>query len=544
MEREPFESAGRSPQRLSSRERPDFDQLRDDVRACGRKLRTLTSAFSAEVYTAMFYGSWRRGLPDDVAPEDADALLVDVAMSHATESGLRKSIARIYQRDTIAILHALAAVAEPPGAELAKRGLALPDLAEAEVPEWAESIGRARPCTCILARDEFGDETDVLLTFAYADEPPHAITIRINHNLSGMASDIRTESDGERETSALHAEADADARRQVEDADPAMVRRLCEEAFATTEQVVDPPVTNGFRNLFALALAKLRLLPEGGVVPEPPQWSELGRSDLVADFVASPEAADLPAAAEAIASELVNYGADHDRGQPLRVSPTKLRMFLLGWLPHTGLIPRHHLDHLPSVLTAWVRYAGRRTGLSAPSLEETLAALPAITERVRAAYDDRSRWSPQRHGLEHVLADIDPDTADIDDVFDRRMFALPRLPDPDFDPSGPDAFRALVAEEHPARFEGEIDPSGERGLTVTTHAMLAQQLWLNDPPEVWTAAQRLLTEGFSRQAILRGLAATLATELQRKPQNGTPYNRALYAQALDALDGTDLDDLP
>lgn len=527
----------------SLRERPDFDQLRDDMRSCARKLRTLTNAFSAEMYTSMFCASWRRGLPVDVSPDRADAFLIDIAMCHAAETGLRSTVARIYQRETVALLRTLAAVAEPDVADLALAGLADPALAGIELPDWAEHIGHARPEFGALAEHEFGDETTALLTFGYEDQQTHGLSIRINHNLSEMATDIWAETDGGRSLAKLHAEAASDDRYRVATADPAVIRARCEAAIAVASDALDPPVTSGYRSLLTLARARLRALPPGGVLPEPRLWSELDRSDLVADFVGAPEAAGLsPAAADAIATELVNYGAEHDRGQPLRISPAKLRMFLLGWLPRTGLLPTHHLDDVPDVVAAWVGYAARRTGLSQRSLDETIAALPGITDRFKAAYEDRSRWSPQRHGLETLLAGVDPATTDIDDIFNRRIFALPRLPDPGFDAENPDAFKQLVGEEHAA--PGDADGTRtEPGTSLSTHTMIAQQLWADEPPELWTAVQRLLDQGLNRHTVLRIVGSTLTAQLQRNPPNGTPYNKIAYAAALDALDGADFDDL-
>src|SRR5690606_27891186 len=226
----------------------------------------------------------------------------------------------------------------------------------------------------VLADHELGDETTVLLTFAYADEQTHSLSIRINHNLSGMATDIWAETDGARSLAKLHADTANDARYRVVNTDPGKLRAICEAAIEVADEALDPPVTSGYRSLLTLARSRLRTLPPGAA-PEAPTWSELDRSDLVADFVASPEAVDLrPDAAEAIAAELVTYGADHDRGQPLRVSPAKLRMFLLGWLPRTGLLSAHHVDAVPAVVAAWVHYAARRLGLSAQSLDETTSA--------------------------------------------------------------------------------------------------------------------------------------------------------------------------
>ena len=80
---------------------------------------------------------------------------------------------------------------------------------------------------------------------------------------------------------------------------------------------------------------------------------------LTAEFLASDEAEDLSdrGSASRCADRIINYGCDKDFGRPLRMSPTKVEDFLLGWLPRKVMLSFAEQDAMPHVLAAWVRWA-------------------------------------------------------------------------------------------------------------------------------------------------------------------------------------------
>lgn len=517
------------------RDREDFKELRHNMRGVPRELWSLNRAVTVEAMMSMVLNGWRQSMPEDVAPEDTEYFLVDLAISHATEPGLRQAVARIYGRETVALLHAISAIADAEPAQYAREALAETELPEVQEPSWATEVGKSQLVDCAVVDHELGDETEVVFAYRYGDESPHGLGVTVNHSLGGIVTHVWVDTDGEQVLQKRYTDAEEEPRRTVSKGDPATVRALLTDAFDMTSQAENPPVSEGYQNLHTLALARLSTLPEGER-PAPPVWSELDRSDLVADFVTSPEAHGLPAeSAEAIATELVEYGAEHDRGQALRVSATKLRVFLLGWLPRTGLLSAQHVDHVPDVVPAWVRYAARRTGLSEASLTETLDELSAITSRFKQAYEDPERWSPERASVERILADIEPTEQDADEVIARRMFALSRFPDPDFDPSAKDAFAPLIEGEPSTTTTAVTDVRGEGPkLTSALHIELARQLWFNDPPETWSTAQRLLDAGMERSEVLQALGFALGSQTQHR-HNGVPFDRDAYRTALEAL---------
>lgn len=510
-------------------------ELEDHMRRGSRDLASLTSPLVAEVYASSLLNTWRLSVPDNSTPEKTDAVVSELIMKQVETSP---------DKDTVGLLRALVALDAKPFADPAAEALQKSDLKLIEKPEWAGKIGKSHLRSCAVVSKELGDESELILTYVYDDadteEKPHTLQVWINHNLAGAATDMRVDHNGPALLEEIHLRVDKDPRLTLSEIDPVEVRSFLENGFAVTTEAEDPPVKDRYYNFVVFAQARLEALPQG----EPasvPTFSELEQEDLVGDFLSSTEAEGLPAAsAQAIATEIVGYGVDNDRGQPLRVSATKLQVLLLGWLPRTGLLAAHHVDHVPDVVPAWARYAAGRTGLSAESLEETLTALPAITGQFKEAYEDTERWSPERVAIERLLADVDSAVEDIDDVFARRMFALHRLPDDDFDPDDEDAFIRMVEEEHaesPEFSAAKISSTREwsPSLHVSMHTIIARQLWNGEPAETWETAKRLLDEGLERHDVLHALAYVASEEIYHAVSNGTTHGPDEYSAALDAL---------
>ncbi|MET9023140.1 hypothetical protein ABZV93_24510 [Actinopolymorpha sp. NPDC004070] len=510
-----------------------------EVLAATPQLTALTSPLQAEGFVSSVIGTWWQLPTQAFGP---------VLVAEARRAG---------GAGAVALLYGLAALAEPPVAELARSALDGPASRDG-VPAWAERLGSARVERCLAVSEDLGDNTQYILVCAYPDkehgDEPHGLVVLVDHNLGGIAKDVwATDRAAELESQA-QATVAADPDLTLTEVDPADAKIILGEAFAATDEAVEPPLGDSFRDLRAALLARLRTLPDGGSVPEPPPWPDARRAQLVQDFAASPEVAELsPAdvdAARAFAKELVDFGCEYDRGQPLRVSPVKLEGYLLGWLPRTGLLDRRYVDAVPAVLTAWVRYAGRRNDLSTSSVEGVLAAVRAFAPRFAETYDDPSAWGPARTAVESLLADLDPDQDNADEVFERRMFALNRVPAPGFDVTDDDAVATLVADD--LRVGSEDSDSTEdaedaedwdgaevaepTSREIAARTAVVRCLWFDDPPQLWATAQRLLDAGYARAEVLAALAYALADATPEGEVKGADAVR--LREALDALPGS------
>jgi len=335
----------------------------------------------------------------------------------------------------------------------------------------------------------------------------------------------------------------------LDQVDPAEARRLLEEGLAATDASWEPEVSDELRQFRALALARCRAMPEPDRPAQPvPEIDDAQRDAIVAEFLASAPAADLPEeAARYGARLLVDFGVDYDAGKPLRVSPAKIAGFLLDWVPAKVILDDADRDALLGVVSAWVRWAGERTGLDPAAVAQLLDVARDCGEDFREAYDQGADASPIRQFL-HGL-DTGGDLADAQDGLDRRMFTMPyfgtRIGEEDYprlDPGDPAERRLLIEGEHPEYhaaladpgFDGEIDGVNPR-RHIAIHEVVANQLWEDDPAEAWRAAKQLHEAGMDRHDVLHQLASVVATYLHGALTDQRAVDPAAYRQALDAL---------
>jgi len=217
-----------------------------------------------------------------------------------------------------------------------------------------------------------------------------------------------------------------------------------------------------------LALARARLMPESEVDVEPRAYSEAEREAIVSEFADETGIED-----RKTIRLIVDFGCAQD-GSPLRVGPGKMVAFL-------EQVPA---DVNEETLLGWVRWAAGKNGLSAAAVEEMVTALEAVTDREL----------PIGTYLDGLAPGASEDQ--IVDTLARRRFALP--------------------EFLPERL-GDV---------------LANQLWADEPREVWEAAKRLIDGGGDREEILAALGEALESHT-----TGDRLDEKAYRAALRGMEG-------
>lgn len=382
----------------------------------------------------------------------------------------------------------------------------LADLAADEVypPEWVTRIGKAVAGQAYRARDAFGDQELLAVTFGY-DDAEHAIVVALDlaelptvimaglnkdpgKFLKGIQDD--TLFGGRPEPIAL-----AEARQRIEGP---LAR------FGS-----DPDYDLDPTSAFALPLirSRLRRLPTaepGSMVT----YTAADRAAVVAEFLASPLAAEAgqPDVARFWAQVLTGYSSRLPGEPPAAVGRDRLAAALLVHVPRTFRLAREQRDGMRQAVTAWARWAAPRQGVDEESTGTLLTDLDGKLDDFAAVYEDAE--SVANRGYVQDLVTPDVDLARLAELRARRELAAP-LPedrgpdDEDIDATGP-AGRATLTEHEFAKCAPE-GPEGERFIAAATRVV--EELWQGDPPATWQSAKPLLAKGDHRHDVLHALVS-------------------------------------
>ena len=494
---------------------PPPNALFAELLRAARELLAVRSPLDAELMVSELLGTWWGQRGGGRRAATVEQLVGEGLVDYAGE---QRSPA------ALALLSGIACLGTPRQAAKAER--AALELIEAGVhcPGWAEHLGAVTSAECYVNPDDLGDTDEVICVFSYAGEEPHALVSVIDYNAGGMIKDGWVTSrvgkllDHCREASAQRG---AEGKYAFREVDAGQARHMLESALTVTDSVNDPAVSESFPSYHAFIRARIRALPPFrarsltatlsntgplNVTGRRQAWSKDRRAMLAAEFLASDEAEDLSdrGAASHCADRIIDYGCDKDFGRPLRMSPTKVEAFLLGWLPRKVMLSFAEQDAMPHVLAAWVRWAGRRNQLSEALITDSLEAVFNAISRFAQAYRD-----PAEFGLDYALVRRLLPDSDLE-ALPRRAFAFPVLEGwhsgadlSILDPADPRDRRALIAADHATPAPGGV------GRHIERHIVLADRLWRGDPPELWEAAQRLLDSGQDRHLVLHALMAVL-----------------------------------
>ena len=138
-----------------------------------------------------------------------------------------------------------------------------------------------------------------------------------------------------------------------------------------------------------------------------------------------------------------------------------------------------------------------------------------------------------------------------DDAERRRSFACPAqtgdvqgIDLAVLDPNDRDDRRFLILADHPELHDAirndaqEIRVDGQAvnpKLHIALHEVVANQLWDDNPKEVWPTAQRLRTMGYERHDVLHMLASVVSDLIWGALREQRTFNPERYDAALNEL---------
>ncbi|HKN52372.1 MAG TPA: hypothetical protein VJX66_07730, partial [Amycolatopsis sp.] len=135
------------------------------------------------------------------------------------------------------------------------------------------------------------------------------------------------------------------------------------------------------------------------------------------------------------------------------------------------------------------------------------------------------------------------DATELADLLERRMFAVPSLlteigdEEIELDPSDPEQRRLSVIGEHPEYHEALADETldDEAQTLLVLKTALVDQLWENEPAELWEAVRRLQEDDLDRDEILDRLIGVLGGQLRESDSETLDYDEDAYREELEAL---------
>lgn len=298
------------------------------------------------------------------------------------------------------LLRALAAVAPGRYSDRANRGADLAGAGLAE-PAWGEHLGEARPTEAWLVFDPVDDDGMSIMVGFDAYGSSHTVGVYVDHNLGGIAKDAFMAGPLPETLAAFEDSAEPGLQRREISLSEAAARIA--SAMGETDQSWQPPVTEDLRHLRALLLARLEVLPKGGVfpVPEPPDEEE--REVLLDEFLASDEVVGLvgPDAEDAedvehLAFQILTYSLDYTVGTPMRFTPVMVEIFCCDWAPRKIAGDGKSFSVLPDLLRAWIRFVGRRRRIPEGRIQEAVVAVDKYAQEMLEAADDPTAWGPAK----------------------------------------------------------------------------------------------------------------------------------------------------
>jgi hypothetical protein len=405
-----------------------------------------------------------------------------------------------------ALLRAVAAVSPPHLRRLAVNALGTVTAAGHYPPQWAAQIGRATPQEAWRRYDVFEDTETIVVRYGYGDLP-HGVLVQVDRcrepavmqaMVTPMMDELRSILDSDDDPLIRVAPIGlAEARSRME---AALARDPHEEEYGELSEatVVSLPI----------ARARLRRLPVEDR-PAARSYDAEDRAAAVAEFLASPHAAD--AGDEKIvrfwAEVLAGYSAYIPGDPPGRIGSLKLSQLLRLYVPTSFTLTDDQRRGLPEAVTAWTWWAADRQQLDEPARAELAERLSAVLADFDRAYAD-----PDAAIGRGYLAGLPAttDAAVLSETMSRRTLTMP-FPDDRGDDEGlrqldaadPAHRRTFIEQEY-----GECDPPEgmEQPDFLAAVVRVCEQLWHDDPPEVWQEARRLLQAGTTNHDTIHQLA--------------------------------------
>jgi len=532
---------------------PEAREVYDAVIADSAELMTATDALDVEVWVASNISAMRVDVPTD---EAFTLLLLDL-IDEAERDGRAGCAVLLAAMAAVGTREVGGAAGAAVGRVGRRRGTTVED--DVPLPSWFGLLGRATAGECFLWTDEFGENYQVFCEFVHADgDRRHGLNVTIDVAFRGVVSAIVMVSQPSNLDRAMaDLRSGKPGRGRVESISAERARSLVLAAIEASRDLQEPKLRTGPESdelLYAyLPLVTCRMLgiPAGEQAQQQPSsetapaalaqlWPASRRTELVDAFIAAhPRGWGHPVTDRMFAERVVDASIEVLGLPPDRIGPVTVARLFGEVLPRTLIAPEVVLRSARKVAKAWVSWVGASGDLSWRArlrLRRRMFLVQVVFER---ASRDR-RVNPHFP----YVADLPANRAggeEIQATLDRRWFAVP-------EPGRRGGIR--IERDNPERRRSSTmidvddydaaDPLHRKAFTMLDQAVhgadqdvlpacvtVVDQLWADEPVQVWQAAGRLSATGVPRQQAIRRLA-----ELWQRCDAADP---AGYVAALESI---------
>ena len=355
------------------------------------------------------------------------------------------------------------------------------------LPPWLKDIDRARATRVDEMREVMRDGENYIVEVDLPGGHVMCACIYVDNNIGRIVKDAFLIPESLDTYRAYAAEAMEGPDQTLAPIDGALARAIVERAIKVGAITVPPPESETWPLVRPLVRWVVSLLPGGGEVPEPHEWSDAELAELTEAFLGSRQGAAYDDEEHrSLLEDLLWFGVSQGTGDPLRWSPVNVEVLLVDWYPRKVVAEPALLAKLPNLLRAFVEFCHRRTGLRRELTAETLQSI----DRWEPEYQRLIRTTrPQgAEALARLLLDAgDGDwspTLDLEETVGGRSalltLSVEPLPDEEFEWAGiPADIRDKVAE-----ILVLCDANADRFLDVehrTANRRLLSRLAVADP---------------------------------------------------------------
>ncbi|GAC1329923.1 MAG: hypothetical protein NVSMB17_06750 [Candidatus Dormibacteria bacterium] len=302
----------------------------------------------------------------------------------------------------LALLLALARVADSAGTELVLEAARRISRGSVKAPSWAAAIENGEVVEAWVGADAHGDHEVALGVFRHPGHGPHALQVMFDRNLGGAIMDA-----------AVLLEPDALIEhwgRQVpmRPLHPDRLSWMLARGMAAADAAGNPAApSDDYRQTRGVVRARMRDLPPPAPDDQPMDASS--RAALLADFLGSEESRGTDAP-PSLVEAMFEFRIDHGDGEPLRWSPVLVGMFMADWFPRGVLAEERDIASLPATLRALVRYGARQRGVAPRITAEVIEAVKEFEPEFQRACRDVALFTPVKRMHTRMVADgVDPE---------------------------------------------------------------------------------------------------------------------------------------